>query len=43
VQEDEFRRAILGRVALFALVGRKIACPPLAGAGVVTLIGSSER
>jgi len=35
--------AILGRVASFALVGRKIECLTLAGAGIVMLIGKSIR
>jgi hypothetical protein len=43
MQEDEFRSAIRGRVASFALVGRKIECPTLAGVGIVMLIGSSTR
>jgi hypothetical protein len=30
VREDELRRAIRGRVASFALIGRKTACPTLA-------------
>jgi hypothetical protein len=43
VQEDEPRMAIRGRVASFALVGRKIECPTLAGVGIVMLIGASIR
>jgi hypothetical protein len=44
VQEDECRRAILGRVTAFALVGWKITCPTPAGSvSIVMLIGSSVR
>jgi hypothetical protein len=42
VQEDEFRMAIFGRVASFALVGREITCrlTPAGEVGIVILIGS---
>jgi hypothetical protein len=45
VQEDELRMVIRGRVASFALVGRKITRRPTpAGSiGTVMLIGSSIR
>jgi hypothetical protein len=45
VQEEEFRSAILGRVASFALVGRKIAFRPTPAGSIdiVMLIGSSIR
>ncbi len=43
-REDEFRGAIRGCVASFALVGRKIECPTPAGIiGIVILTGSSTR
>jgi hypothetical protein len=42
---QEFRMAIRGRVASFALVGRKIGCrsTPASSIGIVMLIGSSTR
>jgi len=44
IEEDEFRGAILGRVASFAPVGRKIECPTLASTvGIVMLIGATAR